>query len=68
MDAKNVIAVENFQFSLVAIVYSLLNVVSCDQVYTINQESRYLLVLNVPALGITKELLELFSLYGTIEE
>ncbi|CAG8512442.1 6932_t:CDS:2 [Rhizophagus irregularis] len=38
------------------------------RVYTINQESRYLVVENVPALGLTKELLELFALYGTIEE
>ncbi|CAG8739926.1 2686_t:CDS:2, partial [Funneliformis mosseae] len=28
----------------------------------------YLVVENVPALGLTKELLELFALYGTIEE
>lgn len=38
------------------------------QVYTINLESRYLLVQNVPALGVVKEVLELFSLYGDIEE
>ncbi|CAI2184690.1 5925_t:CDS:2 [Funneliformis geosporum] len=38
------------------------------RVYTVNQESRYLVVENVPALGLTKELLELFALYGTIEE
>ncbi|PKC68065.1 hypothetical protein RhiirA1_534455 [Rhizophagus irregularis] len=38
------------------------------RVYTINQESRYLVVENVPALGLTKELLELFALYGTIEK
>lgn len=38
------------------------------KVYTINQESRYLLILNIPALGVVKDLLELFSLYGTIEE
>ena len=38
------------------------------QVYTVNQESKYLLVQNVHALGVTKELLEIFSLYGDIEE
>ena len=38
------------------------------QVYTVNQESKYLLVTNVHALGVTKELLELFSLYGDIAE
>ncbi|RIB08119.1 hypothetical protein C2G38_2252210 [Gigaspora rosea] len=38
------------------------------KIYTVNHESRYLVVENVPALGLSKELLELFSLYGTIEE
>ena len=38
------------------------------QVYTVNLESKYLLVQNVHALGITNELLELFSLYGEITE
>ncbi|KAL5486511.1 hypothetical protein EMCRGX_G018999 [Ephydatia muelleri] len=38
------------------------------KVYTINQESRYLLIQNIPALGVVKDLLELFSLYGPIEE
>lgn len=38
------------------------------QVYTVNQESKYLLVQNVHALGVTKELLELFSLYGDVAE
>ena len=38
------------------------------QVYTVNQESRYLLVQNVHALGVTRDLMELFSLYGDIEE
>jgi hypothetical protein len=38
------------------------------KVYTVNQESKYLLVTNVHALGVTKELLELFSLYGDIAE
>lgn len=36
--------------------------------YTINQESRYLIVKNVPALGNVEELIKLFALYGTIEE
>ena len=31
-------------------------------------ESRYLLVMNVPALGVTKSLLEQMALYGEIEE
>lgn len=38
------------------------------QVYTVNQESRYLLVQNVHALGVTKDLLDLFSQYGKVEE
>ncbi|ORY06353.1 hypothetical protein K493DRAFT_23917, partial [Basidiobolus meristosporus CBS 931.73] len=38
------------------------------KVYTVHQESRYLLIERVPALGNTKELLEICSLYGSIEE
>ena len=38
------------------------------KVYTINLESKYVLVQGVPAVGVTKELLELFALYGAIEE
>ncbi|XP_072365383.1 RNA-binding protein 48 isoform X1 [Scyliorhinus torazame] len=38
------------------------------KVYTINLESRHLLVQGVPAVGVMKELIELFALYGTIEE
>ncbi|XP_069815529.1 RNA-binding protein 48 [Dendropsophus ebraccatus] len=38
------------------------------KVYTINQESRYLLVQGVPAIGVMKELVEQFALYGAIEE
>ncbi|NWW84853.1 RBM48 protein, partial [Rhynochetos jubatus] len=38
------------------------------KVYTINLESRYLLVQGVPALGVMKELVEQFALYGAIEE
>ncbi|XP_062982822.1 RNA-binding protein 48 [Elgaria multicarinata webbii] len=38
------------------------------KVYTVNLESRYLLVQGVPALGVMKELVEQFALYGTIEE
>ncbi|RIA84354.1 hypothetical protein C1645_418120 [Glomus cerebriforme] len=41
---------------------------TATRVYTVNQESRYLVVENVPALGLTKELLELFALYGVVEE
>ena len=33
-----------------------------------NLESKFLLVQNVHALGVTKELLELFCLYGEIKE
>ncbi|XP_072179768.1 uncharacterized protein [Diadema setosum] len=38
------------------------------KVFTINQESRYLLVQGVPDIRISDELLKLFSLYGLIEE
>ncbi|KAG9304970.1 hypothetical protein G9A89_003139 [Geosiphon pyriformis] len=38
------------------------------KVYTINQESRYLVVENVPSIGLKKELIELCALYGTVEE
>ncbi|XP_062363828.1 RNA-binding protein 48 isoform X2 [Cinclus cinclus] len=38
------------------------------EVYTINLESRYLLIQGVPALGVMKELVEQFALYGAIEE
>ncbi|XP_053117742.1 RNA-binding protein 48 isoform X2 [Hemicordylus capensis] len=38
------------------------------KVYTVNLESRYLLIQGVPALGVMKELVEQFALYGTIEE
>ena len=31
-------------------------------------ESRHILVFNIPSLGVTKDLLELFSLHGEIEE
>ncbi|KAI8051537.1 hypothetical protein BDF22DRAFT_691215 [Syncephalis plumigaleata] len=38
------------------------------RVYTINQESRYLVVENVPALNLAEELLHLFEGYGCIDE
>ncbi|NXO04642.1 RBM48 protein, partial [Rhinopomastus cyanomelas] len=38
------------------------------KVYTINLESRYLLIQGVPALGVMKELVEQFALFGAIEE
>eukprot|EP01116_Phalansterium_solitarium_P010430 TRINITY_DN2518_c0_g2_i1.p1 TRINITY_DN2518_c0_g2~~TRINITY_DN2518_c0_g2_i1.p1 ORF type:complete len:328 (+),score=100.05 TRINITY_DN2518_c0_g2_i1:154-1137(+) len=38
------------------------------KVYTINQESRYVLVEDVPALGVERELLQLMALYGPIDE
>ncbi|KAI9294409.1 hypothetical protein K502DRAFT_342453 [Neoconidiobolus thromboides FSU 785] len=34
--------------------------------YTINDESRYLLITNVPKLGVVEELLELLQQYGNI--
>ncbi|KAK7287300.1 hypothetical protein RIF29_00523 [Crotalaria pallida] len=37
-------------------------------VYTVCQESRYLTVKNVPALGCGDDLLQLFSSYGEVEE
>ena len=39
----------------------------CLQVYTVNWESKYVVVRNVHALGVTQELLQLFS-YDEIEE
>ncbi|XP_077124299.1 RNA-binding protein 48 isoform X1 [Ranitomeya variabilis] len=38
------------------------------KVYTINLESRYLLVQGVPAIGVMKELVEQFALFGAVEE
>ncbi|XP_027031442.1 RNA-binding protein 48 [Tachysurus fulvidraco] len=38
------------------------------KVYTINLESRFLLVQGVPAIGVMTELVQLFALYGAIEE
>ncbi|XP_016085054.1 RNA-binding protein 48-like [Sinocyclocheilus grahami] len=38
------------------------------KVYTINLESRFLLVQGVPAIGVMPELVQLFALYGVIEE
>ncbi|XP_065054028.1 uncharacterized protein LOC135682876 isoform X1 [Rhopilema esculentum] len=38
------------------------------KVYTISQESKYLLVQGVPSVGVTKELIELFAIYGAVEE
>ncbi|XP_076864014.1 RNA-binding protein 48-like [Brachyhypopomus gauderio] len=38
------------------------------KVYTINLESRFLLVQGVPAIGVMAELVQLFALYGVIEE
>lgn len=40
----------------------------CCQVYTINLESRYLMVQGVPAIGVMTELIQLCALYGTVEE
>ncbi|KAK2830303.1 hypothetical protein Q5P01_018234 [Channa striata] len=38
------------------------------KVYTINLESRYLMVQGVPAIGVMTELIQLCALYGTVEE
>ena len=38
------------------------------KVYTINQESRYLLVQGVPCVGASEELIKRFALYGDVEE
>ncbi|ROL48656.1 RNA-binding protein 48 [Anabarilius grahami] len=38
------------------------------KVYTINLESRYLLVQGVPAIGVMTELVQLYALYGVVEE
>ncbi|KAJ0055044.1 hypothetical protein NL108_008778, partial [Boleophthalmus pectinirostris] len=37
-------------------------------VYTINLESRYVMVQGVPAIGVMNELIQLCALYGTVEE
>ncbi|XP_058744772.1 uncharacterized protein LOC131617509 isoform X2 [Vicia villosa] len=38
------------------------------RVYTVSDESRYLIARNVPALGCGDDLLQLFSSYGEVEE
>ncbi|KAJ0003281.1 hypothetical protein NQD34_008379 [Periophthalmus magnuspinnatus] len=38
------------------------------KVYTINLESRYVMVQGVPAIGVMNELIQLCALYGTVEE
>ncbi|KAI8492076.1 RNA-binding protein 48 [Branchiostoma belcheri] len=38
------------------------------KVYTVNQESRYLLVQGVPAIGVTEDLVRRFALYGAVQE
>ncbi|KAH7415206.1 hypothetical protein KP509_14G032800 [Ceratopteris richardii] len=38
------------------------------RVYTVSDESKYLIVKNVPALGCIEELVKLFGSYGPIEE
>ncbi|XP_059206062.1 RNA-binding protein 48 [Centropristis striata] len=38
------------------------------KVYTINLESRYLMVQGVPAIGVMTELVQLCALYGAVEE
>lgn len=38
------------------------------KVYTVNQESAYLVVQGVPALGTSQELIQLFAVYGAVQE
>jgi len=38
------------------------------KVYTVSKESQYLLVQGVPSVGAHKNLIELFALYGTVDE
>ncbi|XP_004074393.5 RNA-binding protein 48 isoform X1 [Oryzias latipes] len=38
------------------------------KVYTINLESRYVMIQGVPAIGVMEELIQLCALYGTVEE
>lgn len=38
------------------------------QVYTINLESRYVMIQGVPAIGVMPELIQLCALYGVVEE
>uniref|UniRef100_A0A3Q0SYJ6 RNA-binding protein 48 n=1 Tax=Amphilophus citrinellus TaxID=61819 RepID=A0A3Q0SYJ6_AMPCI len=38
------------------------------KVYTINLESRYLMIQGVPAIGVMTELIQLCALYGAVEE
>ncbi|XP_013998246.1 RNA-binding protein 48 isoform X2 [Salmo salar] len=38
------------------------------KVYTINLESRYLMLQGVPAIGVMTELIELSALYGAVDE
>jgi len=37
-------------------------------VYTVSQESRHLLVQGIPAIGVYRDLIKEFALYGAIEE
>ncbi|XP_078571460.1 uncharacterized protein LOC144859068 [Branchiostoma floridae x Branchiostoma japonicum] len=38
------------------------------KVYTVNQESRFLLVQGVPAIGVSEDLVKRFALYGAVQE
>lgn len=38
------------------------------KVYTCTQESKYIIVTNIPSIGVNQQLLKLFAIYGTIEE
>jgi len=51
---------------ILLILFSIFDFVT--KVYTINLESKYILVQGVPAVGASKELVELFALYGAVDE
>ena len=40
----------------------------CSQVYTCAQESKYLLITNIPSVNLDVHMTKLFETYGTIEE
>lgn len=46
----------------------LSNMVFMFQVYTVNNESCYVLIQGVPSVGATQELLKLCSSFGVVEQ
>lgn len=63
----NITTVRSFHMSIFPSVYRS-QVLHYLQVYTINLESRYLMVQGVPAIGVMTELIQLCALYGAVEE